>query len=186
MITWTSGRFRNERAAMPSSAPSTTRMRPSAPMAARAALASLVLGASKLQLSTTRTLPSAARSDRAERRARRTIFLGVFWTYLRGFGPRATPPPRQIGERLEPARARPVPFWRHGLAPPPRASERVLVDWVPARRAASWAVTTWAITDTLGSRPKTASSSSTEPAFLPAGLRRSALLTWHHPSRRCG
>ena len=26
------------------------------------------------------------------------------------------PPPVQIGERLEPARARPVPFWRHGLA----------------------------------------------------------------------
>src|SRR3954465_14110007 len=31
------------------------------------------------------------------------------------------PPPVQIGERDEPARARPGPFWRHGLAPPPRA-----------------------------------------------------------------
>src|SRR3954469_2907245 len=149
----TSGRVRNERAATPSPSVRTTRMRPWAPSAARAALASLVLGASKFQASTTRTLPSAARSDRADRRARRTIFLGVFWTYLRGFGPRATPPPRQIGERLEPARARPVPFWAHGLAPPPRASLRVLVDCVPARRAASWAVTTWAITETLGSRP---------------------------------
>ena len=38
----------------------------------------------------------------AERSARRFIFLGVFWSYLRGLGPRATPPPRQIGERLDP------------------------------------------------------------------------------------
>src|SRR6478609_1905081 len=153
-MTCTSGRLRNELAATPSPSVRTTSTRPSVPRAARAALASLVLGASQPQASTTRTLPSAARSDRAERRARRTIFLGVFWSYLRGFGPRATPPPRQIGERLEPARARPVPFWAHGLAPPPRASERVLVDWVPARRAASWAVTTCDITATLGSMPK--------------------------------
>ena len=34
------------------------------------------------------------------------------------------PPPVQIGERDEPARARPVPFWRHGFAPPPRTSPR--------------------------------------------------------------
>ena len=33
-----------------------------------------------------------------------------------GCGPKTTPPPTQIGERFEPARARPVPFWRHGLA----------------------------------------------------------------------
>ena len=45
-----------------------------------------------------------------------------------------------------PARARPVPFCFHGLAPPPRTSARVLVLCVPARRAASWAVTTWCIT----------------------------------------
>ena len=37
-----------------------------------------------------------------------------------------------LGERVEPWRARPVPFWRNGLAPPPRTSARVLVDWVPA------------------------------------------------------
>src|SRR3954468_14629673 len=51
-------------------------------------------------------------------------------------GPKTVPPPVQIGERVEPARARPVPFWRHGLAPPPRTWPRVLVDAVPCRRAA--------------------------------------------------
>ena len=48
---------------------------------------------SKPQLSTTTTLPSLARSDRAERSASLIIFFGVFWSYLRGLGPRATPPP---------------------------------------------------------------------------------------------
>ena len=41
------------------------------------------------------------------------------------------PPPVQIGERLVPARARPVPFWRHGFAPPPETMPRVLVACVP-------------------------------------------------------
>src|SRR4051794_5164227 len=47
-----------------------------------------------------------------------------------------------MGERNEPARARPVPFWRHGLAPPPETMPRVLVACVPWRRAASSAITT--------------------------------------------
>jgi hypothetical protein len=51
-------------------------------------------------------------------------------------GPNATPPPVQMGERLDPARARPVPFWRQGLAPPPETMPRVLVAAVPRRRAA--------------------------------------------------
>src|SRR3990167_7494486 len=41
-------------------------------------------------------------------------------------GPNATPPPRQIGLRVDPKRARPVPFWRHGLRPPPLTSPRLL------------------------------------------------------------
>ena len=85
-----------------------------------------------------------------------------------GRGPRRRP--ASAATRIEPWRARPVPFWRHGLAPPPRTSARVLVVWVPDRRAASWAVTTWCITGTLGSMPKMASSSSTVPAFV-AGWR---------------
>src|SRR3954465_9054758 len=135
-MTWTSGRLRKERAATKSSSVMTSSTLPSALMAARAALACLVLGVSNFHSSTTRTLPSDARSESADRRASFTIFLGVFWSYLRGFGPWATPPPTQIGERLEPARARPVPFCRHGLAPPPRALPRVLGEGGPARRAA--------------------------------------------------
>ena len=34
---------------------------------------------------------------------------------------------RQIGERIEPWRARPVPVCRHGLAPPPLRSALVVV-----------------------------------------------------------
>ncbi len=105
-------------------------------------MAALVLGPSKDQASTSATRPPDARSDRAERRASWIIFLGVFWAYDRGLGPRATPPPTHWGERVEPCRARPVPFCLNGLAPPPRTSARVLVDWVPERADASWAVTT--------------------------------------------
>ena len=57
-----------------------------------------------------RPCPPTARSERAEYRARRIIFLGVRWRYERGLGPRATPPPDHCGERVEPWRARPVPF----------------------------------------------------------------------------
>src|SRR5207253_3064172 len=83
-------------------------------------------------------------------------------------GPCATPPPRHWGERIEPCRARPVPFWRHGFAPPPRTSARVLVEWVPARRAASSATTTWCIPATLGSMPKIAAGRSILLPALPS------------------
>src|SRR4051794_13622330 len=65
-----------------------------------------------------------------------------------------------MGERLEPARARPGPFWRHGFAPPPRAMPRGLVAWVPRRRAASPATTTSCTSGPLNGTPNTSSSSS--------------------------
>src|SRR5215207_7103964 len=71
------------------------------------------------------------------------------------------PPPVQMGERIEPARARPVPFWRHGLAPPPRTWPRVLVDAVPWRRAASSARAHSHTRPSFHLAPKTSSSSST-------------------------
>src|SRR3954470_392659 len=71
------------------------------------------------------------------------------------------PPPVQIGERDEPARARPVPFWRHGLAPPPRTLPRVLVDAVPCRRALSSARTDSWTSGPLKRAPNAASSRST-------------------------
>src|SRR3954447_8126713 len=69
------------------------------------------------------------------------------------------PPPVQCGARIDPARARPVPFWRHGLAPPPRTMPRVLVACVPRRRAASSATTTSCTSGPLKGTPNTSSSS---------------------------
>src|SRR3954454_6692075 len=71
------------------------------------------------------------------------------------------PPPVQIGERDEPARARPVPFWRHGLAPPPRTWPRVFVDALPARRAFSSARTVSWTSWVLKRAPKASPSSLT-------------------------
>src|SRR5439155_24098054 len=75
----------------------------------------------------------------------------------RGWGPNAVPPPVQIGERLEPARERPVPFWRHGLAPPPETLPRVLVAAVPRRLAACSART---LSCTSGPRKRSAKAPS--------------------------
>ena len=46
-------------------------------------------------------------------------------------------PPRQIGPRVVPARARPVPFCFQGFLPPPLTSERDFCAFVPAR-ALAW------------------------------------------------
>ena len=73
-----------------------------------------------------------------ERRAQRAALHLLVDAHARGscgFGPCATPPPTHCGARIEPCRARPVPFWRHGFLPPPRTSPRVLVECVPARMA---------------------------------------------------
>ncbi len=85
-----------------SSMSTTTSALPSMPRALSSCLACLVFGASKPHGSITTTLPSAARSLSAECSASLIIFFGVFWSYLRGFGPWATPPPLMCGERLEP------------------------------------------------------------------------------------
>src|SRR5215217_2857129 len=63
-----------------------------------------------------------------------------------------------LGERVEPWRARPVPFWRNGLAPPPRTMPRVLVACVPRRRAACSARTTSCTSGPLNGAPNTSSS----------------------------
>ena len=61
----------------------------------------------------------------------KTIGEELLANSIYGFGPKITPPPRQSGERIEPARARPVPFCFQGLRPPPRTSARVLAHAVP-------------------------------------------------------
>src|SRR5690242_5679236 len=73
------------------------------------------------------------------------------------------PPPVHTGEREEPARARPVPFWRHGLAPPPETLPRVSVDAVPRRRAFSSARTVSWTSGMLKRASNAAESSSTVP-----------------------
>src|SRR3954471_20074390 len=71
------------------------------------------------------------------------------------------PPPAKCGARIEPWRARPVPFWRHGLAPPPRTLPRVFVDAVPWRRALSSARTDSCTSGPLKRAPNAVSSRST-------------------------
>src|SRR3954470_10388837 len=85
------------------------------------------------------------------------------------------PPPVQIGERLDPARARPVPFWRHGLAPPPRTMPRVLVAAVPWRRALSSARTHSCTSASFHFAAKTSPSSVTPPCLCSHGALGSAI-----------
>jgi hypothetical protein len=47
------------------------------------------------------------------------------------FGPKVTPPPTSRGDRRDPRRAWPDPFWLNGFRPPPRTSARVSVLAVP-------------------------------------------------------
>src|ERR687885_1932376 len=72
------------------------------------------------------------------------------------------PPPAKCGARIEPWRARPVPFWRHGLEPPPRTLPRVFVAAVPWRRAFSSARTDSWTGGPLKRAPNAASSRSTD------------------------
>src|SRR3954452_19027683 len=95
------------------------------------------------------------------------------------------PPPGHSGDRLEAARARPVPFWRHGLAPPPRTMPRVLVACVPWRRAASSARTDSWTSGSWNSAPKAASSRGT--FFVPPGTGGLAMgPPLHHAVARAG
>src|SRR3954453_11454541 len=71
------------------------------------------------------------------------------------------PPPAKCGARIDPWRARPVPFWRHGFAPPPRTFPRVFVDEGPRRRALSAARTGSGTSGPLKRARNAASSRST-------------------------
>src|SRR6056297_349812 len=173
---WTSGRLRKERIVASSRSASTTSTLPSSSRADRAATASLVRATSKERSRTTVTSWCSARSDSAERSAARLTFLLTRTDQSLGTRPWATPPPTHCGARIEPCRARPVPFWRHGLRPPPRTSARVLVLCVPWRAAASCAVTTWCITGTLTGPANHAAGSSTEPTEAPVMSRTSTLM----------
>src|SRR5512139_216156 len=105
---------------------------------------SLVLGDSMPRDSTTFSLPSRANCDRiVASPARYILRLTLCVKFSFGLFGKVTPPPRQIGLEVRPERARPVPFWRHGLCVDAVTSARVCCARLPLRAFAWNAVTTW-------------------------------------------
>src|SRR5690606_11112203 len=72
-------------------------------------------------------LPSAARVSAWRSATRLLVFESLIVWLTVPLGPKVIPPPRQIGLRIEPTRARPVPFCFHGFLPPPLTRPRVFV-----------------------------------------------------------
>src|SRR5690606_13650211 len=98
----------------------------------------LVLGASTLISSTTASRSSRASCERIEHTPARYIFLFSLWLkFSSGVLGNARPPPRHSGLELTPARARPVPFWRHGFLVEGRCAPRGFCLRSP-RRAFAW------------------------------------------------
>ncbi len=113
---------------------------PSTPAPSSSPITALVFGASRASVSKTYTRPSPARAFSAERRANARTLRGSSCRWLRSdVGPKTTPPPFHCGARIVPCRARPVPFWRHGLRLPPRTAERLRVWALPLRWFARYA-----------------------------------------------
>ncbi len=79
VVVWTFWRLAKDRSTSSSSRSSTTSTNPSSLSLRTMMAASLVLGSSIFQSSTTQIRPISARSLRAESRARCTIFFGVRW-----------------------------------------------------------------------------------------------------------
>ena len=85
-----------------------------------------VFGFSISNLSKIKSKFSFAFTDKTINKAFLLIFLGIL--FLKTFsvdGPKVTPPPLHIGDRIEPTLALPVPFCLQGFLPPPRTSARV-------------------------------------------------------------
>src|SRR4029450_13545859 len=139
------------------------------PSSLRRLVSVLVLASVTARRSTTITSPEAILAASASRRAERRISVGIFLSYLRGVGPKGLPPPFHWVARIEPWRARPVPFCFHGFRPPPETSLRPLVSWVPARRAASPFTPLGWRSGTRTGPPKTSADSSSCSCALPFG-----------------
>src|SRR5207244_7827585 len=97
-----------------------------------------------------------------------------FTSKPRGVGGNATPPPVNCGARIVPARARPVPFWRHGFERPPDTRPRLFAACVPARSALNSARTASCTRCGFTSAPNTDASRVRSLAFLPAASRTGA------------
>src|SRR5262245_52982363 len=125
-------RLRQDFTTASSARSSTSNVRLSArPSFASSSATSRVFGSDIWSASITATAFSPALSESAEARAARRCCFGRSVRWSRGSGPNARPPPGHNGDVLEPERARPVPFWRHGLRPPPDTSPRPLTFAVP-------------------------------------------------------
>src|SRR5208282_2161067 len=94
------------------------------------------------------------------------------------------PPPRQMGERLVPARALPVPFCRQGFLPPPLTSSRLFVECVPRRWLARYCLTASQSRLWFGVTAKTSSASSSCLTVAPSKFLTStvAMLVSSQPS----
>src|SRR3989338_4841671 len=91
-------------------------------------VACLVLEPPTSKVSATYKSPSLAFCESTPKSAFLLMFLFIFLVNTRSLvGPNVTPPPTQRGERVDPWRARPVPFCFHGLRPPPLTSPLSLV-----------------------------------------------------------
>src|SRR5436190_10627222 len=174
VTTWTPARLRNDFAIAAWSSWATTMSGRSFPHASTSSAASRADGSSNESSARTANVPSSACADSAARNAALRSLRLILWPKLvRTWN--ATPPPVQCGARVVPARARPVPFWRHGFERPPATRPRLLTARVPARsalssaRTVSW--TRWGFT----SAPKTCASSVRSFDLFPSPSRTGAL-----------
>src|SRR5256885_1105251 len=134
-VTATRSRLRNDLISPSSSGCATTRIGRSLPHEPTRSAATFVEGSSKLPGSSTPRLPACACAESALRTAARRALRFTFAVKLRLLGGNAIPPPTQCGARMEPARARPVPFCRHGFERPPATRPRLLPPRVAERAA---------------------------------------------------
>src|SRR5208283_236619 len=154
-------RLRADRRTLASSLSVTTRTVPERPSALIFCANSFDFGASSASCSTTESLPSRTSCDRIEAiPARYILRLTLCAKFSSGELGKILPPPRHNGLFACPARARPVPFCAHGFLCDLLISPRDFCARVP-RRALAWnAVTTWWMSDSLYSRPNSASDAS--------------------------
>ena len=80
------------------------------------------------------------------------------------------PPPTKCGARVEPCRARPVPFCFHGLLLPPETSDRVRVCAFAWRWLARNAFTAWCITGTFTVPSNVSAGSVTRSRVVPPAV----------------
>src|SRR4249919_1523882 len=174
-VTTTRSRLRNDLIRPSSSGFATRRSGSSFAHAPRKVAAAFVDGSSNPPGSTTPSVSPWACADSAPRSAARRAFRFTFTSKLRPVGGKAMPPPVQCGARIEPARARPVPFWRHGCERPPATSPRLFPPRVAERAEFCSARTVSCTRCGFTSAPKTSASSVRLLADFPP-LSRTATL----------